>query len=396
MSTPNQALVLCGGLGTRLRPHTDTLPKPMILCNGKPFLEYLLTQLTEQGISQFCLLTGYLGERIQEYFGNGQRFGWSITYSHGPVEWDTGRRIWEAQSELEERFLLLYSDNFVPFPMEKVLRQHERLGLPLTFMASSKTPGNLKIDEIGIVQRYDNHRGTDLPFVEIGYMVVERDRVLSHFPQPDCSFSSVLRQMAAQQQIGAWIQQDAYHSISDPERWKRAERYLEPKKIVLLDRDGVINEKAAKGEYVNCWEEFRWIERTRDSLRQLSKMGFRFIVISNQAGIARRMTSLEEVKRLHRKMVETLAAEGIEILQVYVCPHHWEDNCDCRKPKPGMLFQASKDHLFRLDHTVFVGDDPRDLEAAEQAGCRGVLWEDSPKFMDWHTLVSDPPKTQQF
>ena len=108
------------------------------------------------------------------------------------------------------------------------------------------------------------------------------------------------------------------------------------------------------------------------------------------------MTSLEEVKRIHRKMVETLAAEGIEILQVYVCPHHWEDNCDCRKPKPGMLFQASRDHLFRLDRTVFVGDDPTDLEAAEQAGCRGVLWEDSQKFMDWHTLVSDPSKAQQF
>jgi len=61
-----------------------------------------------------------------------------------------------------------------------------------------------------------------------------------------------------------------------------------------------------------------------------------------------------------------------------------------------MLFQASRDHLFRLDRTVFVGDDPRDLEAAEQAGCRGVLWEDSPKFIDWHKLVSDPPKTQQF
>ena len=110
-------------------------------------------------------------------------------------------------------------------------------------MASPKTPGNLKIDETGIVQHYDNQRGTDLPFVEIGYMVVERrDRVMSRFPQPDCSFSSVLRQMAAQQQIGAWIQQDAY-SISDPERWKRAERYLEAKNVVLLDRDGVINEK---------------------------------------------------------------------------------------------------------------------------------------------------------
>ena len=264
-------------------------------------LEYLLEQLVEQGIIRFCLLTGYLGEQIQEYFGDGGSWRWKITYSHGPVEWDTGRRIWEAQSELEERFLLLYSDNFAPFSMEKVLWQHERHGLPLTFMVSPKTPGNLEIDELGIVQHYDNQRGKDLPFVEIGYMVVERDRVLSYFPQPDCSFSSVLRQMAAQQQIGAWIQQDAYHSISDPQRWERAERYLEPKKIVLLDRDGVINEKAVKGEYVNCWEEFRWIERTRDSLRQLSKLGFRFIVISNQAGIARGMTTLEEVERIHQK-----------------------------------------------------------------------------------------------
>ena len=396
MKRPEQAVILCGGLGTRLRPYTDHLPKPMIPCNGKPFLEYLLEQLAEKGIRRFLLLTGYLGEQIQQYFGNGTQQGWEIDYSHGPAEWDTGRRLWEAQDQMDARYLLLYSDNFVPFPLEKILLQHERHGLPLTFMVSPKSPGNLVLDEEGIVQHYDNQRGEDRPYVEIGYMVVERDRVLPWLPKPDCSFSEVLRDMGSQQQISAWVQLDAYHSISDPDRWKAAERYLQPKKILLLDRDGVINEKAAKGEYVNCWEEFRWIERTRDSLRQLSKMGFRFIVISNQAGIARGMTSPEEVERIHRKMVETLAAEGIEILQVYVCPHHWEDNCDCRKPKPGMLFQASRDHLFRLDRTVFVGDDPRDMEAAEQAGCRGVLWEDSPKFIDWHKLVSDPPKTQQF
>jgi len=396
MKRPEQAVILCGGLGTRLRPYTDHLPKPMIPCNGKPFLEYLLEQLAEKGIRRFLLLTGYLGEQIQQYFGNGTQQGWEIDYSHGPAEWDTGRRLWEAQDQMDARYLLLYSDNFVPFPLEKILLQHERHGLPLTFMVSPKNPGNLVLDEEGIVQRYDNQRGEDRPYVEIGYMVVERDRVLTWLPKPDCSFSEALRDMGSQQQISAWVQLDAYHSISDPDRWKAAERYLQPKKILLLDRDGVINEKAAKGEYVNCWEEFRWIERTRDSLRQLSKMGFRFIVISNQAGIARGMTSPEEVERIHRKMVETLAAEGIEILQVYVCPHHWEDNCVCRKPKPGMLFQASRDHLFRLDRTVFVGDDPRDLEAAEQAGCRGVLWEDSPKLIDWHKLVSDPPKTQQF
>ena len=385
MKRPEQAVILCGGLGTRLRPYTDHLPKPMIPCNGKPFLEYLLEQLAEKGIRRFLLLTGYLGEQIQQYFGNGTQQGWEIDYSHGPAEWDTGRRLWEAQDQMDARYLLLYSDNFVPFPLEKVLLQHERHGLPLTFTVSPKSPGNLVLDEEGIVQRYDNQRGEDRPYVEIGYMVVERDRVLPWLPKPDCSFSQVLRDMGSQQQISAWVQLDAYHSISDPDRWKAAERYLQPKKILLLDRDGVINEKAAKGEYVNCWEEFRWIERTRDSLRQLSKMGFCFIVISNQAGIARGMTSPEEVERIHRKMVETLAAEGIEILQVYVCPHHWEDNCDCRKPKPGMLFQASRDHLFRLDRTVFVGDDPRDMEAAENAGCASLLFN---KQIDLATEIS--------
>ena len=385
MKRPEQAVILCGGLGTRLRPYTDHLPKPMIPCNGKPFLEYLLEQLAEKGIRRFLLLTGYLGEQIQQYFGNGTQQGWEIDYSHGPAEWDTGRRLWEAQDQMDDQYLLLYSDNFVPFPLEKVLLQHERHGLPLTFMVSPKSPGNLVLDEEGIVQRYDNQRGEDRPYVEIGYMVVERDRVLPWLPKPDCSFSEALRDMGSQQQISAWVQLDAYHSISDPDRWKAAERYLQPKKILLLDRDGVINEKAAKGEYVNCWEEFRWIERTRDSLRQLSKMGFCFIVISNQAGIARGMTSPEEVERIHRKMVETLAAEGIEILQVYVCPHHWEDNCDCRKPKPGMLFQASKEHLFRLDRTVFVGDDPRDMEAAENAGCASLLFN---KQIDLATEIS--------
>ena len=108
---PKQAVVLCGGLGIRLRPYTDKTPKPMVLCNGKPFLWHLLQQLHEQGINKFILLTGYLGEKIEDYFGNGGRFGWEIQYSLGLVEWDTGKRLWEAKKLLEESFILLYSDN---------------------------------------------------------------------------------------------------------------------------------------------------------------------------------------------------------------------------------------------------------------------------------------------
>jgi len=387
MSFPTQAVILCGGLGTRLRPFTNSLPKPMILCNGKPFLEYLLEQLAEQGIKRFCLLTGYLGEQIKDFFGNGSNWGWKINYSQGPVEWDTGRRIWQAKSELDQQFLLLYSDNFVPFSLKKLLSQHKRLKNPITLIASPKIPGNISLNEDGLVLSYHTKRKEDLPYVEIGYMVVERDQVLQKFPRPDCSFSEVLQIMSRQKQVGAWIQKDAYHSISDPNRWKKAEFYLEPKKIILIDRDGVINEKAAKGKYVNCWSEFYWIEQTRQKMQKLAQLGFRFIVITNQAGIGRGVTSSNEVEIIHQKMTQSFAEEGVEILQVYVCPHHWEVNCECRKPKPGMLLKASKDHLFRLDKSFFIGDDPRDMQAAESAGCKGVYWKSDLDSPDWTKTV---------
>jgi histidinol-phosphate phosphatase family protein len=373
MNKPEQAVILCGGLGTRLRPHTDHLPKPMIPCNGKPFLWYLLQQMEEQGIKRFILLTGYLAEKIEEYFKDGSEWGWDIQYSQGPAEWDTGKRIWEAKGKLNDRFLLLYSDNFVPFPMNKVLALHKINNPPLTFMVSPKSPGNIALEENGTVQKYDNGRSTDLEYVEIGYMIVEKERTLEFFETPDCSFSSILRKMSALQQISAWVQHDAYHSISDPDRWKKTEDYLKPKKILLIDRDGVINRKAPQGEYITKWKDFEWIPETRVAMKQLARKGFKFIVISNQAGVARGMIELNELEGIHHNMKDELNKDGVDIMDIYACPHHWDEKCFCRKPNPGMLFQASHEHLFRLDKTMFIGDDPRDCQSAERAGCESIF-----------------------
>ena len=380
MSKPEQAVILCGGQGTRLRPQTYHLPKPMILCNGKPFLLYLLQQTEEQGIKRFILLTGYLAEKIEDYFKDGSAWGWQIQYSQGPAEWDTGKRIWEAKEKLDDRFLLLYSDNFVTFPMDKILALHKINRLPLTFMVSPKSPGNIALNENKIVQKYDYNRSTELENVEIGYMIVEKERTMEFFETPECSFSSVLRKMAAQQKISAWIQHDAYHSISDPERWKKTEKYLKPKKILLIDRDGVINRKAPRGQYISRWEDFEWIPETLEAMEQLSQEGFSFIVISNQAGIARGMIDPEELERIHSQMKADFKKDGIEILDIYFCPHHWNEGCFCRKPNPGMLFQASKKHLFRLDKTMFIGDDIRDCQTAERAGCASIFVGNSSKL----------------
>ncbi len=374
MNKPEQAVILCGGLGSRLRPHTDNLPKPMIPCNGKPFLWYLLYQLHQQGIKRFVLLTGYLSEKIEDYFSDGTQWGWQIEYSQGPKEWDTGKRIWQAKEKIDDCFLLLYSDNFVPFPLDKVWALHQKNGLPLTFMVSPKLPGNIALNDNGVVRQYNNDRSdVTLDCVEIGYMILEKEAVLANFDDIDCSFSVVLRKMASQKQISGYLQQDAYHSISDPERWKKTECYLQQKKIILIDRDGVINKKAPRGEYITKWEDFEWIEETREAMKYLAKKGFKFIVISNQAGVARGMVKNGELERMHKNMKNELQKECVEISDIYVCPHHWEEECFCRKPNPGMLFQASKEHLFRLDKTLFIGDDPRDCQTAEKAGCNSIF-----------------------
>ena len=377
MNQPQQAVILCGGLGTRLRPLTDTIPKPLVSVNGKPFLEYLIEQMRDQGILRILLLTGYRGEMIREYFDTGKTLGVEIFYSHGPAEWDTGRRIWEARQHLDSQFLLLYSDNFVQFNLLKLKRFHHKNNVPITLLLAAKEKGNIRVSDDGKVEAYDKTRsGSGFDYVEVGYMLIDRDLVLKDFPTyaefPDFNFSLLLQKFALRAKIYGLVIHDSYHSISDPVRWQLMCQYLKPKRILLIDRDGTINVKAPQGEYITKWSNFEWIPETRQAMKQLAKAGFKFIVITNQAGIARGMIDPLELETIHNNMIADLASEGIEILKVYCCPDHWKSNSFMRKPAPGMFFQAAKEYLLRMDRCFYVGDDERDCQAAFNAGCSMV------------------------
>lgn len=373
-----QAVILCGGLGTRLRPLTDNLPKPMVPANGKPFLLHLLMQLSEQGITRFVLLTGYLGERILEYFDDGSRWGWSICYSHGPAEWDTGRRIWEARDLFDSRFLLLYSDNFVQFNLKRLQALHHKQKVPITLLLAPKGKGNIRVSTEGRIEAYDKTRsGEGFNYVEVGYMLIEKDLVLEDFTScekfPDFNFSALLQLFALQSRIAGLVVLDPYHSISDPARLQLMCEYLKPKRILLVDRDGTINKKAPQGEYISSWNKFEWIPETRQAMKNLAKDGFKFIVITNQAGIARKMIDPDDLEEMHQNMIGELAEDGVEVLKVYMSPHHWDENSFMRKPSPGMFFQAAKEFNLRMDRCIYVGDDERDCQAASNAGCGMVF-----------------------
>ncbi len=384
MMAIKQAVILCGGLGMRLRPFTENFPKPMVEVNGKPFLYYLLNQLSEQGIDEFLLLTGYLGEKVVEYFGDGSRFGFSIAYSHGPVEWDTGRRIWEAREYLDPQFLLLYSDNFAQFNLRKLLQKHKDLFVPITLLVAKKENGNIKITKNGKIQAYDRARKQNgFNYVEIGYMAINREEILNIFPTitnfPDFNFSLVLEKLAPINKIGCVSVYDDYYSISDPKRLSLMSKYLEPKKIILIDRDGIINKKAPKGEYITKWSEFEWIIETIEAMKWLAHRGYKFIVITNQAGVARQLIRPIDLAEIHSKMIAFLSNEGIEVLKVFMCPDHWNDDTFMRKPSPGMFFQAAREFYLRMDHSLYIGDDERDCEAALNAGC-GMVFVAEEKF----------------
>jgi D-glycero-D-manno-heptose 1,7-bisphosphate phosphatase len=140
---------------------------------------------------------------------------------------------------------------------------------------------------------------------------------------------------------------------------------------VFLDRDGVVNENRA--DYVKCWSEVAFLPGVFDALRRLAKTEFLVVLITNQSAVGREIISHEEALDLNQRVVEAIRAQGGGIDGAYLCPHHPDENCACRKPQPGLLLQAAEDLDLDLGRSYFIGDAITDMQAADAVGVRGVL-----------------------
>ena len=136
-----QAVILAGGLGTRLKSITDSIPKPMIQFHKKPFLEYIIEMLKENGIEEVVLLLGYLPDPIVKYFGDGTKFGIKIKYSIGTVEDMTGTRIRNAKELLDDHFMLMYCDNYLPFNLKQYVDFHNKQKTQASVMVYTNKDG---------------------------------------------------------------------------------------------------------------------------------------------------------------------------------------------------------------------------------------------------------------
>jgi histidinol-phosphate phosphatase family protein len=144
-------------------------------------------------------------------------------------------------------------------------------------------------------------------------------------------------------------------------------------KTIFLDRDGVINRNPPNKGYVRKWAEFTFIPNARKAIRELTESGYRIIVITNQAGIGRGLYSEQSLADIHSRMVDEISKTGGTIDAVYYCPHHPDAGCECRKPKPGMLIRAAREHNIELSNAYLIGDVPTDIEAGQRVGTTTLL-----------------------
>ncbi len=377
-------MILAGGLGTRLRPLTDKIPKPMVPVNGRPFLEYLVTLLKENGIEEIVMLLGYKAEKIIEHFGDGSGFGIKIKYSVGDASYDTGKRLKNGRDLFDEHFLLMYSDNYWPLNLAKMAELYRKTNASVVMTAYNNKYGageygyknNLCISDSGLVNKYsldyieDNF---DYSCIDVGSFVVAKN-IIDKIPDRNISFQrDFLPKLISQKTVYAYRTDYPYVSITNIDKLKHAEKLLQPKKIVFLDRDGVINKKMPLHDYVKIWKEFKFLPGSIEAIKLLNNSGYEVYVVSNQQGVAKGVMSKKDLDKIHQNMSGELKKNRAEINAIYCCTHSQADGCDCRKPKPGLFFRAARDYNLDLTKTFFIGDRGSDLEAGKSAGCKTFL-----------------------
>jgi D,D-heptose 1,7-bisphosphate phosphatase len=370
-----QALILAGGRGTRSGDPERYTPKPMLHVCGKPFLEYLIWNLSRHGIKKIVLATGYLYDSIKEYFQDGSLFGVQITYSLETKPLGTGGSLKLAGTLLEDRFIVLNGDTIFDINY-----------LDLFLEVGDGFDGVIALRKMNDVSCYGkvvlNEKLNFGPGVISGGTYALKKKVLDLLPERNCSIESDLfPKMAEQGNLMGKVYNGFFMDIGLPETLKKADKTLpvwQVKPAAFLDRDGVLN---IDHGYVHTYENFEWITGARATIKYLNDNGYLVILITNQSGIGRGYYDENTFHVLMELVGKELSQIGAHIDYIYFCPHHpreglgeYNKDCECRKPKSGMIDEAQKKIKIDMDYSFVIGDSEKDMELAERKGIPGFLF----------------------
>jgi D-glycero-D-manno-heptose 1,7-bisphosphate phosphatase len=371
-----QAVVLAGGLGTRLGNMTRSVPKPMMDVAGRPFLSYLLENLRRQGIQEVILSVGHLADVIRDFADKIRCQGFEIKFASENEPLGTGGALRHCMDMLHEDFFVLNGDTLFDVNLAALATSRGENKMALRLVPDAGRYGSASVDGSRIVRFLEKgNQGEGL--INGGILHLSR-ACLGLLPPGKSSIESDLIPKLSEAGLLHGYSSNAFFiDIGIPESLEEAQISIpawEQKPIAFLDRDGVLNHDSG---HVHRIEDFLWIDGAVDAIRALNESGYHVVLVTNQAGIAKGLYTEEDFHSLTRWMNVELWKHGAHLDAVYFCPYHPEGllpdyrrASEDRKPAPGMLLRAMAEIPHDRSRTFFIGNQPSDWQAAEAAGVR--------------------------
>lgn len=415
-----KTVIMAGGRGTRIASVANDVPKPMINICGKPILEHQIDNLKACGLTDIILVIGYLGEKIKDYFGDGSRFGVCIEYFIEDHPLGTAGALFKMP-QLTEDFLLLCGDVIIDVDFNRFIAFHKEKkawaslvahpnghpydsSLLVTKIEAPKMAGGMPVDTHQVIcwmakedERlyYKNRVNAGIELISPELLKETMKNFVPRHPETPDKIDldrDVLKINIGSGRIYAYDTPEYVKDMGTPDRFFEVENDIKTGKVhahnlknrqkaIFLDRDGTINKMVG---FITKPEQFELLPGVAKAIKAINKSGYLAIVITNQPVIARGDCTFEQLQTIHNKMETELGKEGAFVDAIYVCPHHtdkgfsgerpeYKCDCDCRKPKPGLLLQAAKDFNIDLSQSYMIGDSDRDVKAGENAGVKKAI-----------------------
>ncbi len=397
-----KALIMAGGKGTRLTEITkNEIPKPMAKIAGRPILEWAILNLKKYGVDEFYLSVGHLSNVIIDYFKDGSQLGVKINYLHEETPLGSAGALFYLKDKIDGDFIVCSGDAIFDINVDAMLQYHLSKKAIITMLTHPNMhpyDSDLVInDEYGRVLNFDKKNSVRNYYyknnVNAGFFIIN-SKALDYFKElkkvaMESDFIADL--IKENKSIYAYKSTEYIKDVGTPERFIQSEKDIingivsskniqNKQKAIFLDRDGTLN--LYKG-FINSAGDIQLVKDCSKAIRKINESGYLAILVTNQPVIARGECSFEELDNMFNKIETLLGKEGAYLDAIYYCPHHPHSgfegevkelkiNCNCRKPKTGMLEAASRDFNLDLSKCYVIGDGNADVLLAKNVGIKSI------------------------
>ena len=412
---------MAGGKGTRISEWFPDIPKPLIPISSaegdsKPVLQWEIESLALQGYTDIIITVSHMADKIIDFFGDGSSLGVKIEYFIEDTPLGNAGALFKLRDKLgSDSFLLLNGDAVFDIDFNRMVEFHKKHKASVTLFTHPNShpydSGLIVADDEHCVKAwltkedprptyYKNRVNAGLHIIDP--IILDQSGIdASLIGKVDEETGKVIKVDLDRQLLKPLCNTGCMFCYDSPEYVKDMgthERYLavsadfaneviqkknlsNRQRAIFLDRDGTINKYVG---FLRAIDEFELLPGVAEAIKLINSSGYLAIVVTNQPVIARGEVTVDELNRIHNKMETLLGAEGAYVDSIYYCPHHPDSGffgeikelkrvCSCRKPKPGLLLQASSDLMINLEDSWMIGDGENDVEAGKAAGCKTVL-----------------------